>query len=815
MTEPLNHDRTSQADPGHLVIARLGELLTADAAWMVPEPDGFTWWGSRIRQRVWTEPAEEVNGERESRVRTLTPVFRDVEDDDAAYAWVNVRNDGPGMGAWVFDPDARTISYRCGAVIGGMALPWVTRWFLTATLVGAGLPLSATADEPPAWPVDDEPHPALGRRSDPHPAVADLRGLQGAGESGTSGPPIPQASLRRLADELSRQGVRSTYDRPKDFLVTPIPFGADETSAWGISSMQHNLLGWGLYMRQSTPRRFGVRRARWIANALNLAEHTNRAGDPAAPAFGAWLSDEDGDLFHVFFLTAPAIGALDQAGEMDLTRMLLFWATRRGAVLAARLPWLESAAAARYPDDLPPELPEGGSGDDADATPTIPYAVRGFGPGARDRRPRPEGPRTDPPRTFVVDPSDPSAYAEIDAAVAVAEDGDTIRVRPGTYRTPVVVDRAVAIVGDGPVEAIVLETVGGESIGFGRSGGSVRGLTIRPALAGNDGELCSALSVMDVAVTAEQCVFSTHLGATAWIAGPSARVVLRDCRFTEGSQNAVYMQDGARVEMVRCDVRGHRWPISVVGRGSSLRIAESTIADNFASGVEIGEAAHLEIRDTTIEGNASHGITLTKAAPASSVTGCTIVGNGGAGIGVQSGTGGVIRGNRIERNTVGILASAGASPLVSENELIDQVHIGMGLWNDGTAPRVIGNTIRNGRSAAIVIKGGAEGTYEGNRITAGDGGAIWVEGGGTRPTVSGNVITGGHGFGITIMGGAGGTFDGNDLRGNARGSWQIEDASELLTRTDNREDAGRIQGVAPTQTPWSPPESGSGPSRAN
>ena len=57
----------------------------------------------------------------------------------------------------------------------------------------------------------------------------------------------------------------------------------------------------------------------------------------------------------------------------------------------------------------------------------------------------------------------------IDSAVAAAEVGDTIIVRPGTYRTPVVIDRAVRIEGRGPRSDILLEPVGAEALGFAAS----------------------------------------------------------------------------------------------------------------------------------------------------------------------------------------------------------------------------------------------------------------------------------------------------------------------------------------------------------
>lgn len=191
MNEPTHADRTVGNGAGPGAIAAIHEVLSGDLEWVVPDAAGFTWWSSRLRERVWSEPAGMVEGEPQWHVRTWTPVFRDVDDEDAVYAWMNDRNVGPGMGAWIFDAEARTVSYRCGAIFGDVAMPWMPRWLLAATLLGAGIPHLATSEEEAPWAVDDVTHPERGPRTDPHPMLADLGAL---GDRGATRPPIPPAS---------------------------------------------------------------------------------------------------------------------------------------------------------------------------------------------------------------------------------------------------------------------------------------------------------------------------------------------------------------------------------------------------------------------------------------------------------------------------------------------------------------------------------------------------------------------------------------------------------------------------------------------
>ena len=148
-------------------------------------------------------------------------------------------------------------------------------------------------------------------------------------------------------------------------------------------------------------------------------------------------------------------------GRCVAVRNFLAWGAVRARFAGERLPWLEAAAASRYPDDEPvtrttrttdEEARRACRGPEASEEPRPPCRWPS-GPSGRPReapRPRSQPPSCRATRELVVDPADPAAFAEIDAAVAAAEDGDRIVVRPGTYRMPVVVDRAVRIEGQGP-----------------------------------------------------------------------------------------------------------------------------------------------------------------------------------------------------------------------------------------------------------------------------------------------------------------------------------------------------------------------------
>ncbi|MFO1539548.1 MAG: right-handed parallel beta-helix repeat-containing protein [Chloroflexota bacterium] len=806
---------TRGAALGTAIVAAVRTALPGHATWTADSEDGFTWWCGWVREEVGSRPAGVVNGRPLAQLRLYTPVFRDVAETVAAYAYVDEHNRFPAMGAWSYDAETRTIGYGCTALAEPVMDGWMTRWLAVAAAIGAMVPRPHASLPNPGWTLDAEPHPVMGVQADPiQPPVAFPRaGHDAAGSgTGTAAPPIPADWLRHLAEHLDAAGIAAAYEESVEVLHAPMPCGPDELAFWALTSHVHPVLGAGLLVRLLLPMRFGRMQARWVANALNRAEVAPPDGTLRAAGFGAWVSDPDGTLAHVLFVPARAVGTLDRRSAASLVELLAAWARLRAEAAAERLPWLRAAAAALHPDEAPPDAAEaeagaaakaGGASDGAEEPRETPVAELGFGPRARTPRPRRTEARTDAPRTLIVDPEDPDAYAEVDAAVADADDGDRILVRPGHYVVPVVVDRAVRIEGDGPPEEILLAPVGGECVGFAASGALIRGLTIRPALGGNDGTFHSAVAVHDVAVAVVGCSLSSHLGATAWVGGASARVTFHDCSFPEGTQNALFVTQGARVEMQLCRVTAHGFPLTARGPRAVLRMDECTVEGNLGAGVAALDGALVQLRHVDLLDNAGDGIQLGGAAPASSVQDCSIVGNDGAGIQIRGGQGVRIERNRIERNVAGIIVADGGAPMLAENTLTENATVGIGASDELTHPRAVGNTIRGERASGIVVRNGAGGTFEQNEVIGGAQTGVRVSGEGTRPTFRGNLVHGGPGVGVAVSGGAGGTFEGNDLRGNAGGSWHLAETS-AVERSGNLEDVGHVPGP-PDPDPDAPP----------
>jgi parallel beta-helix repeat protein len=793
-TDPRRRPRRGRDDLGLRAVERAFSVMSIDEGWSVREERGFTWWGHWLRQRISAGEATVSRGRTLWHLQARTPVLRGLPDEPATYELANTMNLIPGLSAYAYDADAGTLSARCGVLQYEDVADWLERWFAMCAALQASIAWVQGPAAAEGRPLDDEPHPTGGRRADPD----DMLNVTGSLPEMAS--PLSPQVLEEAAEALRAAGAAAAVGGQGDVLQVALPVTGAAQARWNLAWTEHPVLRDGALVSLWLPVRIGPVRGAWLANALNLAETGDWRGEDRPHAIGAWRW-EQGWLVHLAFLPGGVIGPLGREGALLLIQNLVAWGLVRAKFAGERLPWLEAAAAARHPEEEVPPLEHDGDegapreGDEAGIgaeAPVVPVAQRSFGPAARTPRGRTEaapqssGLRRASPRELVVDPAEDGAFREIDDAVAVAEDGDTIRVRPGTYGTPVVVDRAVTILGDGPREAIVLEPAGAECLGFAASGARVRGLTLRPARAANDGAVWSAVAVHDVEATLEDCHLTTHLGATVWVGGPSSRAVLTGCTLVDGAQNAVYVGEEGRAELIACRVSGHRWPLAAAGPHASLTLRRSEVVDNLGHGAAATERALLVVEGCTVARNAHDGVLLGGAAPASRVVDSTIEENGDAGVFIGA-TRGRVSGNSIQRNDVGIAVVDAAAPTVRDNHLADN-RVALGVSGAGSDPRVIANTISGSRAHAVVVEGRATGRFEANTVSATEGAGIWVDDAGTAPRFTGNHVGGGA-IGVLVTEGGGGDFRSNDLRGNTRGSWYLDEPGDV-TREDNLEDAG-------------------------
>jgi nitrous oxidase accessory protein len=255
-----------------------------------------------------------------------------------------------------------------------------------------------------------------------------------------------------------------------------------------------------------------------------------------------------------------------------------------------------------------------------------------------------------PADAVVVNAADPDRHQTISAAIAAAEDGDTVAILPGTYTENVVIDKSITLMGAGERDAVVLAPADPEEpiLLIDSVDATVSGFTITGS--------GSSVSVVSGAPIIENMIFKdvgdqwwTWTG-TSWDgydqAKPSivvelfAEPIIRGNLFDEGGE--VKITNGSVAQLLDNDfINGTAIFLADAGDGTIVR--GNIITDSGLYSIESSSAAEL-----FIEGNV-----ITQSDP---------------GIGIQlMGGRGTIRDNEIRGVQTGIQIGDDASPLVTGN----------------------------------------------------------------------------------------------------------------------------------------------------
>jgi len=185
--------------------------------------------------------------------------------------------------------------------------------------------------------------------------------------------------------------------------------------------------------------------------------------------------------------------------------------------------------------------------------------------------PSPPPPSTNPTpprfRTLIVDQMHRGDYPTISAAIAAANAGDRIIVRPGFYSEGLVIDKPLEIIGEGDRAEIVVCAIGTPVILFQTTAGRVRNLTLRQA-----GGLWFGVDIKQGRLELEDCdISSVMLACVAIHDGADPR--LRRNRIHDSKAGGVYIYHNAiPTPIARL---GLRWCVEVDQR---IKLGLSTAA---------------------------------------------------------------------------------------------------------------------------------------------------------------------------------------------------------------------------------------------
>ncbi len=278
----------------------------------------------------------------------------------------------------------------------------------------------------------------------------------------------------------------------------------------------------------------------------------------------------------------------------------------------------------------------------------------------------------------------PGGFKSLAEAVAAATPGQTIRVKPGTYKGSCVVDKNVTILGDGSRASVILESGSGTVLTLSGTA-TVSGLTI--AFTGTS--QTDAVKITGGSPTVKNCTVTS----TAAAAAPS--------------WSACIAVDGGSPKIIGNVTNGSR------GMGILARGGRPQISGNTCSGCTYYGAWFTDGAGGTFEGN-------------------TITRSGKTGLGIKSGASPAVRNNTISNNKEnGILVYQGGAGTIQGNTLSDNGVSGVYVGMAGKAELIADNRISGNRWYGIHVTGNGSTAVIGSNALSGNakGGEKADEGG--------------------------------------------------------------------------------------
>lgn len=202
--------------------------MAIDERWSVREARGFTWWGHRLAQRVWAEPARESHGASVVRIHAETAVLRKVLRGPGTSQKIGILNRWPSLSAFVWDPDHKRVTLRCAMTVHRENIGWAKSLFVAAAgIQAADAHIKLTQLSPRGLYGDAADYGEVGKRIFEKAEAARRRIAAAKG-----GWPMVWADLSHHPRSGAREEPDGMLDIIRDFFVPqgqgPSPFTEDD-----------------------------------------------------------------------------------------------------------------------------------------------------------------------------------------------------------------------------------------------------------------------------------------------------------------------------------------------------------------------------------------------------------------------------------------------------------------------------------------------------------------------------------------------------------------------------------------------------------
>ncbi|MFJ2192383.1 right-handed parallel beta-helix repeat-containing protein [Kitasatospora sp. NPDC087861] len=296
-------------------------------------------------------------------------------------------------------------------------------------------------------------------------------------------------------------------------------------------------------------------------------------------------------------------------------------------------------------------------------------------------------------------------YDTLAEALAAAEPGDTVTVRPGTFRENVLLDKPVTIVPAQGPGTVRIDPPSGVALTV-TADATVRDLVVE----GGDSSTPAVL-----------------------ITGPQVAPALSGCRIETRSATGVEITDGARPTLRGCVVANPAGlGLRLRGQGTAAAFEDCEVAAAGQAGLAVLGGATAALERCRVHHAAGAGVLLSDPGSAAELTGCEIYEIRGSGVQAEAQAGGRLVDCEIHRVTGNGLTLDGAAELVLTGCRVHDLPENGADLRGRSRLSLANSTVRDfGRGALSVWDQGTEAVAESCRIhgSTGEYPALWVSDG--------------------------------------------------------------------------------------
>jgi hypothetical protein len=247
--------------------------------------------------------------------------------------------------------------------------------------------------------------------------------------------------------------------------------------------------------------------------------------------------------------------------------------------------------------------------------------------------------------TLIVSQQAGGDYTTITAAIANAEPGSRIYIRPGTYQEGIIITKPLELIGDGPTAEIIVESIGLQCLQMKTDYARVRGLTLRERAGPIAVDIAQGRLIM------EDCDISSDTPLCVVVQNSETRPMFYRCKIHDVPGIGILFYKWSQGTVDSCEVCHNDLAGIKIAQNSNPHIRQTSVHHNGYAGIHISDSGRGLIDTCEITENELDAIEITNEANPC-IRNCTLRDQvNGGGISIYANGRGIIEGCKIMSDT--------------------------------------------------------------------------------------------------------------------------------------------------------------------